>query len=244
MEKLCLLCLCLSSVLGGEQKYFWVIADIHYDPRYGMDQGSCSRPLGHETSGFYTTLIPEAGPKIRCLALNSNIWSTKDTITEGDDPGHHFKWIQSVLEQARRNGEKVYILEHIIPGAMYMDALNLMMQPQFERRLIDVLSDFPDVIVAMFSAHQHYDTFQLIGKPDYQTRLLWIQHNQDCLQQPAGADDRVGTIRVQLLGVQQQHAEIVVAKQQPETRGGLNYIRKIYEKEMAALWPEKHYGER
>jgi hypothetical protein len=27
-------------------------------------------------------------------------------------------------------------------------------------------------------------------------------------------------------------------------RGGLNYIRKIYEKEMAALWPEKHYGER
>ncbi|ELT89187.1 hypothetical protein CAPTEDRAFT_212260 [Capitella teleta] len=38
--------------------------------------------------------------------------------------------------------------------------------------------------------------------------------------------------------------EIVVAKQQPETRGGLNYIRKIYEKEMAALWPEKHYGER
>ncbi|ELU07884.1 hypothetical protein CAPTEDRAFT_207881 [Capitella teleta] len=38
--------------------------------------------------------------------------------------------------------------------------------------------------------------------------------------------------------------EIVVAKQQPEMRGGLNYIRKIYEKEMAALWPEKHYGER
>jgi hypothetical protein len=31
--------------------------------------------------------------------------------------------------------------------------------------------------------------------------------------------------------------EIVVAKQQPEMRGGLNYIRKIYEK-------EKHYGER
>ncbi|ELU13502.1 hypothetical protein CAPTEDRAFT_215845 [Capitella teleta] len=38
--------------------------------------------------------------------------------------------------------------------------------------------------------------------------------------------------------------EIVVAKQQPEKRGGLNYIRKLYEKEMAALWPEKHYGER
>ncbi|ELT98697.1 hypothetical protein CAPTEDRAFT_186759 [Capitella teleta] len=36
--------------------------------------------------------------------------------------------------------------------------------------------------------------------------------------------------------------EIVVAKQQPEMRGGLNYIRKIYEKEMDALWPEKHYG--
>ncbi|ELU17780.1 hypothetical protein CAPTEDRAFT_212138 [Capitella teleta] len=33
-----------------------------------------------------------------------------------------------------------------------------------------------------------------------------IEHKQDCLQQPAGADDRVGTIRVQLLGVHQQHA--------------------------------------
>ncbi|ELU14633.1 hypothetical protein CAPTEDRAFT_202878 [Capitella teleta] len=32
--------------------------------------------------------------------------------------------------------------------------------------------------------------------------------------------------------------------EQPEMRGGLNYIRKIYEKEMAALWPEKHYSER
>jgi hypothetical protein len=41
---------------------------------------------------------------------------------------------------------------------------------------------------------------------DYQARLWWIEHKQDCLQQPAGADDRVGTIRVQLLGVQQQHA--------------------------------------
>ncbi|MEE4247149.1 MAG: hypothetical protein V2I33_17185 [Kangiellaceae bacterium] len=39
--------------------------------------------------------------------------------------------------------------------------------------------------------------------------------------------------------------EIVVAKQQPEMRGGLNYIRKIYEKEMAAVWqtPEKHCGD-
>jgi hypothetical protein len=37
--------------------------------------------------------------------------------------------------------------------------------------------------------------------------------------------------------IQMIQQEIVVAKQQPEMRGGLNYIRKIYEK-------EKHYGER
>ncbi|ELU17884.1 hypothetical protein CAPTEDRAFT_190820 [Capitella teleta] len=41
---------------------------------------------------------------------------------------------------------------------------------------------------------------------DIQARLWWIEHKQDCLQQPAGADDRVGTIRVQLSGIQQQHA--------------------------------------
>ncbi|ELU03940.1 hypothetical protein CAPTEDRAFT_197195 [Capitella teleta] len=44
------------------------------------------------------------------------------------------------------------------------------------------------------------------------TRLWWIEHKQDCLQQPAGADDRVGTIRVQLSGVQQQHATSLSAK--------------------------------
>ncbi|ELT94852.1 hypothetical protein CAPTEDRAFT_205351 [Capitella teleta] len=47
---------------------------------------------------------------------------------------------------------------------------------------------------------------------DYQARLWRIKHKQDCLQQPAGADDRVGTIRVQLLGVQQQHASLSVKK--------------------------------
>jgi hypothetical protein len=33
-----------------------------------------------------------------------------------------------------------------------------------------------------------------------------MEYKQDCLQQLAGADDRIGTIRVQLLGVQKQHA--------------------------------------
>ncbi|ELU18311.1 hypothetical protein CAPTEDRAFT_201228 [Capitella teleta] len=47
---------------------------------------------------------------------------------------------------------------------------------------------------------------------DIQAQLWWIQHKQDCLQQPAGADDRVGTIRVQLLGAQQQHASLSAQK--------------------------------
>ncbi|ELT96551.1 hypothetical protein CAPTEDRAFT_211708 [Capitella teleta] len=38
------------------------------------------------------------------------------------------------------------------------------------------------------------------------------QHKQDCLQQSAGADDRVGTIRVQLLGIQQQQASLSAKK--------------------------------
>ncbi|ELU02384.1 hypothetical protein CAPTEDRAFT_205936 [Capitella teleta] len=57
-------------------------------------------------------------------------------------------------------------------------------------------------------------THKKMSVPHYQTRLWWIEHKQDCLQQSAGADDRVGTIRVQLLGVQQQHASLSAKKSQ------------------------------
>ncbi|ELT92018.1 hypothetical protein CAPTEDRAFT_209341 [Capitella teleta] len=43
---------------------------------------------------------------------------------------------------------------------------------------------------------------------DYHAWLWWMEHKQDCLQQPAGADNCVGTIRGQLSGVQQQHASL------------------------------------
>ncbi|ELU02668.1 hypothetical protein CAPTEDRAFT_199641 [Capitella teleta] len=43
-------------------------------------------------------------------------------------------------------------------------------------------------------------------------RLWWIKYKQDCLQQPAGADDCVETIRVQFLGIQQQHASLSAKK--------------------------------
>lgn len=55
--------------------------------------------------GYYTVL---ARPGIRIVAMNSNMYYTKDTVTvDMDDPADQFDWLESVLNEASANNETV-----------------------------------------------------------------------------------------------------------------------------------------
>ena len=52
------------------------------------------------------------------VGLNSNLWyrSNKVNFTNPEDPMAQFSWLESTLDSARKNQEKVFLFAHIPPG--------------------------------------------------------------------------------------------------------------------------------
>lgn len=108
--------------------------------------------------GYYTDL---ANPKIRIVALNSNMYYTKDTVTSNiEDPADQFKWMETVLLHARETSEKVILTGHVPPGYTTPRGV-LWMTKTFNQKFIDIISSYADVIVAMHFGHEHHDSFRL-----------------------------------------------------------------------------------
>jgi hypothetical protein len=63
--------------------------------------------------GAYYTLKTKYG--IRILALNTNLYYTSDKVTTHmDDPADQFVWMENILQQSRRDHEKVNLIPHTL----------------------------------------------------------------------------------------------------------------------------------
>ncbi|XP_060581957.1 acid sphingomyelinase-like phosphodiesterase 3b [Ruditapes philippinarum] len=108
--------------------------------------------------GFYTT-ITNSG--IRIVAMNSNMYYTKDTLTvDLEDPAGQFAWLDSVLTNATANNEKVILTGHVPPGYTTPRGVSWMTDA-FNKKFIDIVLRHSSVIVAMHFGHEHHDSFRL-----------------------------------------------------------------------------------
>ena len=67
---------------------------------------SCTDALVY-AGAFYTRPMPELGPGVRAVIVNTNLYYTQNGETSGvPDPASQFVWLSETLSQARHNGEK------------------------------------------------------------------------------------------------------------------------------------------
>lgn len=106
-----------------------------------------------KSKGYYSYLIP--GRKVRMVNifvgfdddLNFYLWKMLF------DPGNQLQWLETVLGDAEKNGESVWILRHIPIGVGAIAGT---------RHMLPIFDRYANVIRGVFSAHTHSDQLSYI----------------------------------------------------------------------------------
>lgn len=140
----------------------WLPAEVSSTIRYG---------------GYYTAVVQ---PGLRVISLNTNYCYTANwwTLSKSQDPASSLLWLNKVLEDAERAGEKVidfikfcqsmklkfkvlislcwkvHILSHIPPGNQ--DCWTI-----FSREFSKIINRFESTVAAQFYGHTHKDEFKI-----------------------------------------------------------------------------------
>ncbi|CAL1536690.1 unnamed protein product [Lymnaea stagnalis] len=113
--------------------------------------------------GYYAVKVQ---PKIRLLALNTNLYYTSDKLTPNlTDPTGQFEWMERQLNSSRANKEKVIITGHVPPG-LFIPEYSDWFWPQFKKTFMKIMFDYSDVIVVTHFGHDHADSFKLLQNDD------------------------------------------------------------------------------
>jgi len=128
-------------------------------------------------SGYY--VIEQARLQLHLVALNTNFYSEQNMLTtdpEDMDPAGQWAWLEEILLKARRRRGTVYLFGHIPPG-IYERHYNLnalhWYQDRFNRKYLQLVQTYSDVIAGQFFGHAHTDSFRIIYD-DYGRPISWI----------------------------------------------------------------------
>ncbi|XP_016043327.1 acid sphingomyelinase-like phosphodiesterase 3b isoform X1 [Erinaceus europaeus] len=110
---------------------------------------------------FYSEKLP--GPSSgRIVVLNTNLYYSNNKQTEGmADPARQFQWLDEVLTNASRAGEKVYIIGHVPPGFFEKTQHKAWFREAFNAEYLKVVHKHHKVIAGQFFGHQHTDSFRM-----------------------------------------------------------------------------------
>ncbi|KAK2723170.1 acid sphingomyelinase-like phosphodiesterase 3b [Artemia franciscana] len=109
--------------------------------------------------GFYSTM-PNKGLKV--LVLNTNLYNVPDNLTSNiEDPCGQFTWMERELKKAERAGTKVLVAAHIPPGYFERFVVSPFYNEIHNKKYINLLNDYGDVILAHVYGHTHTDSFRL-----------------------------------------------------------------------------------
>lgn len=112
-------------------------------------------------AGCYSTTLT-AG--VKGISLNTILYSlehTPYTDAESDpDPGGQFNFLDTQLQEARDNGEVVYIVGHIPPGNDQYQ-MQEFWQNQYTDHYLAIIAKNTDIIAGQFFGHLHRDDFRV-----------------------------------------------------------------------------------
>ncbi|XP_070160724.1 cyclic GMP-AMP phosphodiesterase SMPDL3A isoform X3 [Polyergus mexicanus] len=133
-------------------------------------------------AGYYT--IELRSKKYRIVFLNTNLWLNpvdnrmphrvgSSTIDNTMDPFGQWSWFQSVLENARKKKETVYIVGHTPPGVDDHEIGAATLHERHNIKYLQIVRLYSDIIRGQFFGHWHSDTFRVIYN-DMGQPVSWI----------------------------------------------------------------------
>ncbi|KAJ8870069.1 hypothetical protein PR048_029080 [Dryococelus australis] len=206
------------------------VADLwgHWLPTESLDTFS--------KGGYYT--FEQKAKKLRIVALNTNLYV--ETDGKEDDPGGQWEWLRTVLDKSRKNKETVYIVGHIPPGVDERQsgvflAPQASFQEKFNKKYVQMVRKYSDIIVGQFFGHLHSDTFRIIyGENGAPVSWLFIAPALSPRRTPSGANNpgirlyKFDTISGQVLDYEQFYLNLVSANQRHQAEWLAEYNLTSY----------------
>ena len=119
--------------------------------------------------GGYFTIVPPDTKNTRVISLNTIFFSPNhETDFNAYDPGQReLDWFEGQLKIAKTQGEKVWLLLHIPPGAnVYSSvrdgAYKSFWETPYNTRFLQLIKDYASVFTAAYAGHTHMDDFRLV----------------------------------------------------------------------------------
>lgn len=121
--------------------------------------------------GHYSVDLP-GEENIRLISLNTIFMSSHYPNSNSTQPGTaELNWLENVLDQARSQNKKVWLITHIPPGIDVYNYLHrsagcgnppLQIQADYSKQLLEIIRSYRETIAAMFTGHVHMDDFRLV----------------------------------------------------------------------------------
>ncbi|KAJ0061100.1 hypothetical protein NL108_007819, partial [Boleophthalmus pectinirostris] len=113
-----------------------------------------------QQGGFYSQL---ARPGLRVVSLNTILYYGPNRVTQNlTDPAGQFTWLQRTLQNADRDGEKVFVIAHVPVGFLPFARNTTAMRREHNERLAAIFRRFSHVIRGQFYGHTHRDSVMVL----------------------------------------------------------------------------------
>lgn len=158
---------------GPDSAFFSNTAEIFYSHWIGSAAEHQAFLNTYEAGGYYSA--EPLGTHMLVVALNT---FTLSTLVIGDNDSEvqaQLAWLDTTLASAQQAGKKVWLLMHVPPGAYIGATANqlddqghlasaiMMLKPDYQESLLQILSRYPEVITMMLAGHTHMDEFRNIS---------------------------------------------------------------------------------
>lgn len=128
-------------------------------------------------TGSYYRFLPN-NSKIMLISINTLVWYKSNKQVDGTgDPNNQFQWIEELLQRARLEGFKTYLIGHIPPGYFELVSDVYWLYEEYNARYLRLLSEYYDVVAGQFFGHHHTDSYRMFydggdeGKP---VSVMWL----------------------------------------------------------------------
>nr|KAF6380400.1 sphingomyelin phosphodiesterase acid like 3B [Myotis myotis] len=143
-----------SQLPAGSNSIYNQIAELW---RPWLNNESIAR---FKEGAFYSEKL--LGTTGRVVVLNTNLYYTSNEQTASmADPAQQFQWLEDVLSNASRAGEKVYIIGHVPPGFFEKKGNKMWFREGFNEKYLKVVQKHHRVIAGQFFGHNHLDSFRM-----------------------------------------------------------------------------------
>ncbi|XP_023246431.1 acid sphingomyelinase-like phosphodiesterase 3b [Copidosoma floridanum] len=136
------------------------------------DEGGTDVPGGNGGEGGGATTSSRA-PSQRATGSGASLGARVAAVTTGTDPENQWQWFRSVLDKARKKGKTVYIVGHTPPGIDDREAGTGVLTEEHNRRYLQIVRQYADMIRGQFFGHWHSDTFRIVYSDDGEP-VSWI----------------------------------------------------------------------